>query len=725
MSFVLSVDSAHDSKGILPQRRKGAKGERAREFVWCNNVAAFPLNEYSENEVYMKRFVTSLFIIVLALASAAVAQFTVNDLLKVRRVGDSQISPDGKHVAFTIGDVNFDANRVVTHIYVVPFAGGDPKQITSGDRSATTPRWSPDGKKIAFATNNQIWMMDPDGGHKEQVTKLSSGAAQPVWSPDSKWIAFLSDVYPDCTDDNCNKRKDEAADKSKVKAHLTDRLLYRHWVEWRDVKRTHVFVTSSKGGEARDLTPGDFDSPPYAAGTGVDFAFSPDSSELAYLRNPDKVEATSTNSDIYTVSLGGGATKNITASNKGYDVGPIYTHDGKYIIYRSQVTAGFEADRWRLMSYNRATGASTEITRNFDLQVDEVTVSPDSSFVYFTANERGHQPVYRVPVLGGSPTKILSDVFATGLQVVPNGNALVFTGSSLVKPAEVFRSTADGSGLMNLTTANNQVMARANLSKPEEIEWSGALGKKIHGFIIKPANFDAGKKYPLAVLIHGGPQSAWDDSWGYRWNPEVFANAGYVVFQPNPRGSTGYGQQFVNEISGDWGGKAYTDIMNGVAEVLKRNSYIDKNRVGAAGASYGGYMIDWIEGHNNDPRFQFKVLVSHDGVYNLTSMTGATEELWFTDWEFKGKPWTNKAMYDRWSPHNFVKDFKTPILVIHSELDYRVPIGEGLQLFTAVQRMGIESQLLVFPDEGHWVLKPQNSEFWYNTVLSWMGKHLQ
>ena len=677
----------------------------------------------------MKRFVVSTFIFMVALASVALAQdsrqFTINDLLKVRRVGDPRVSPDGQRVAFTIGDVNFDANRIVTHIYLMPLDGGGMKQITSGDRSASSPRWSPDGKKIAYTTGGQIWVMDSDGDNKTQVTKISTSAAGPVWSPDGKWIAFTSDVHPDCSDDDCNKKKDEQADKSKVKAHITERLLFRHWDEWRDVKRTHVFVVSSKGGTAKDLTPGDFDSPPYAAATGVDYAFSPDSRELAYVRNPDKVEAISTNSDIYVAPVTGGPARNITAKNRGYDVGPIYTRDGKYIVYRSQATDGFEADRWRLMLYNRATGSSVELTKGFDLQVDEVALSPDGNSIYFTAGERGHQPIYKIPALGGAPKKIVGDVFATNLQITPDGKSLVFVNSSMAMPAEIYRANADGSSLTALTSVNRDLMARFSLKKAEEVEWTGALGKKIHGFIVKPTNFDASKKYPLVVLIHGGPQSAWNDNWGYRWNPQVFANNGYVVFAPNPRGSTGYGQQFVNEISGDWGGKAYTDIMNGVADVLRRNSFIDRNRIGAAGASYGGYMINWIEGHNNDPRFRFKVLVSHDGVYNLESMYGATEELWFTDWEFKGTPWTNPAMYQRWSPSNFVKNFKTPILIIHSELDYRVPFGEGLQLFTAAQRLGVDSKLLVFPDEGHWVLKPQNSELWYHTVLGWLDKYLK
>jgi len=674
----------------------------------------------------MKRFLVliSLFLF----ASIGIAQtrtYTIEDLLKVRRVGDPQISPDGKHVAFTIGDVNYEANRVVTQIYVVSLEGGSPKQLTNGQSSSTAPRWSPDGKKIAFITGSQVWTMESDGDKKDQVSKISTGAAAPVWSPDGKWIAFTSEVYPDCTNDDCNKKRDEAAEANKVKAHITTRLLFRHWDEWRDIKRTHVFVVSSKGGTAREITPGDFDSPPYGAASGVDFAFSPDSQEIAYLRNPDKVEALSTNSDIYVVPLGGGAAKNITENNHGYDVGPIYTRDGKYIIYRSQSTAGFEADRWRLMSYNRSTGVSVEIPKRFDQQVEEFQLSPDGNYVYFTAGERGKSPIFRVPLGGAEVQKVVAGVFASNLKITPDGKKLVFIASSNASPAEIYTTNIDGTNLTGLTSANLQMMNQVKLKAAEDVEWTGALGRKIHGFLIKPNNFDATKKYPLVVLIHGGPQSAWNDNWGYRWNPQLFANSGYVVFTPNPRGSTGYGQQFVNEISGDWGGKAYVDIMNGVADVLRRNPYIDRNRVGAAGASYGGYMINWIEGHNNDPRFRFKVLVSHDGVYNLTSMYGATEELWFAEWDFKGTPWSNPAMFSRWSPHNFVNNFKTPILIIHSDLDYRVPIGEGLQLYTAVQRKGIDSKFLSFPDEGHWVLKPQNSNLWYHTVLDWLDKYLQ
>src|SRR6266850_5072842 len=393
----------------------------------------------------MKRFVIAISVLVFALSSFATVmaqetrRFTVEDLLKVRRVGDPQVSPNGKRVAFTIGDVNYDLNKVITQIYVMQIDGSGLKQLTNGAASSSAPRWSPEGKRIAFVTGRQVWTMEDDGDNKEKVTKISTSAAAPVWSPDGKWIAFTSEVYPDCSDDDCNKKKDEAAENSKVKAHITTRLLFRHWDEWRDLKRTHVFLVSTRGGNARDLTPGDFDSPPYAAATGVDYAFSPDGQELAYVRNPDKVQAISTNSDIYVVTLTGGTVKNITARNRGYDVGPVYTRDGKYIIYRSQATAGFEADRWRLMIYNRATGAAGEMTLGFDLQVEEFTPSADGTEIFFTAAERGHAPIYKVPLTGGTPQKIVSDVFASNLQISPEDKSLVFVSSWMAAPAEIYR----------------------------------------------------------------------------------------------------------------------------------------------------------------------------------------------------------------------------------------------------------------------------------------------
>lgn len=693
----------------------------------------------------MKRTTVLIFVVALFAAYAYPQRsFSVNDLLKVKRVADPQAWRDGRKggIAYTVGTVDLSANKVINQIYLAPW-GGQLRQLTNGSSSSSSPRWSPDGSRIAFVTGGQIWTMKPDGSDKSQITRISTGAGQPVWSRDGNWIAFSSDVYPECTTDECNKAEDEKADNSKVKAHVTERLLFKHWVEWRDRKRTHVFVVSSKGGTARDVTPGDFDSPPYGAATGVDYTFTPDGSGIVYLRNPDKVEATSTNSDIYIQSLNGGEAKNITKSMKGYDVSPIYTPDGKYMLFRSQATPTFESDRWRIMRYNPQSGEIVEITRVFDQQVDEITVSPDSKTVYFTAGERGKAPIFSVPVepdfrlkIATHVKRVVSNVFASNLSVLnfrpgsvldsePNsGTFLLYLNSSMSFPSRIEARGVTEEKPVSVELDPNPEMPAFKLQKAEDIDWTGAMGTKIHGFLLKPSNFDKMKKYPLIVLIHGGPQGAWGDNWGYRWNPQVFANAGYVVFMPNPRGSTGYGQKFVNEISGDWGGKAFVDITNGVAAVSK-SPFIDKDRIGAAGASYGGYMIDWLLGHNNDPRFKFKAFVSHAGVYNLESMATATEELWFVNWEFKGFPWDNPTLYDRWSPNKFAKNFSTPTLVTVGELDYRVPIDQDLQLYTTLQLKGVPSKLIIFPDEGHWILKPQNSEFWYTNVLDWFKKYLQ
>ncbi len=682
----------------------------------------------------MKRLFASALMLALALG-AAFAQsyrpFTINDLIPVKRVGDPQLSPDGRSIAFTITDTDFDANRRTTQIYLVSIEGGEIQQLTKEKQSSVSPRWSPDGKRLAFISARdgapQIWtleMAEVATGPLRKITSISTGADGPVWSPDGRWIAFTSEVYPDCTTDDCNRQRDEQMEASKVKARVTDRLLYRHWNTWEDGKRTHVFVAPASGGEAKDVTPGDWDAPPFSLGGPVDYAFSPDSRELAFARNTDKVEATSTNGDIFIAPTSGGEAKRITGANKGADLSPQYSPDGRYLAYRSQARAGFEADRWRLMLYDRKTGVSKSISDALDSSVESFTFSTDSQKVFFTALDRGRLCVYTLSTGGGSAKKIISDGTNDDVQLTPDGRTFIFTRNSLTHPVEIFRASADGSGVKKLTSVNETYLAPFNLNAAEDVTWTGALGTKIHGFLIKPADFTPDKKWPLIVLIHGGPQGAWNDAWSYRWNPQVFAASGYVVFAPNPRGSTGYGQRLTDEISGDWAGKVYTDLMNGISHIASK-PYIDRARVGAAGGSYGGYMVNWILGHNTDPRVKFKALVSHAGVYNLTSMYGATEELWFTDWEFKGTPWTNPQMYARWSPHLAAKNFRTPTLVIHGELDYRVPYTEGLQLFTALQRQGVESKLLVYPDEGHWILKPQNSKLWYGTVMGWFDKHLK
>lgn len=690
-------------------------------------------------EEFMKRLISSIAIVLLALTPVAAQKwqkplkpFTINELLQVRRVSDPQLSPDGRWIAYTISDTDKAANRRTTQIYLISSEGGDPRQLTSEKQSSTSPRWSPDGKRLAFVSASQIWTIEvtqtgassPTTSAPKQITNISTGADGPVWSPDGRYLAFVSDIFPDCRDDECNKKRDQEASESKVKAKLTDRLLYRHWSSWKEGRRTHVFVVASEGGVARDQTPGDYDAPPFSLGGPADYSFSPDSSEIAFARNTDKVEATSTNGDIFIAMLAGGEARRITGSNTGNDLSPIYSPDGRFIAYRAQSKAGFESDRWRLMLYDRKAGQSRSVTDSLDSSVESFTFSRDGQKIYFTAAERGRQPVYEIGVGGGAIKKLITEGFNDDVQISTDGKRLVFTRNSMARPVEIFVANSSGTNVTQITRTNDTFINEYQLRLAEDVTWTGAGGAKIHGFITKPAIFDEKKRYPLIVLIHGGPQGAWNDAWSYRWNPQVFASAGYVVFTPNPRGSTGYGQKFTDEISGDWAGKVYTDLMNGVAHVAGM-PFIDKERIGAAGGSYGGYMVNWIEGHNDDPRVRFKALVSHAGVYNLTSMYGATEELWFPEWEFKGTPWTNPEMYTRWSPHMHVKNFKTPMLVVHGELDYRVPVTEGLQLFTALQRQGVESRLLIYPDEGHWILKPQNSELWYTTVLGWFNKYLK
>lgn len=653
-------------------------------------------------------------------------KFDFNMMMSLKRISDPRPSPDGTTVLFTMGKTDMESNRVINHIYSVKSDGTELKALTSGSRSASSARWSPDGRLIAFTTGGQLWIMNPDGTGQKQVTRLSTGVQGPVWTPSGDSIGFLSEVYPECATDECNKAEDERIEKSGIKAKETERLLHRHWDEWRDRKRTHVFMVSLSDQKIRQITSGDFDSPPYSGATGVDFAFSPDGREILFLRNPDAVEAISTNVDIFAVSIDGGNARNLTAENRGYDVAPIYTPDGKYIVYRSQKTPGFEADRWRIMRLDRRTGQRVELTQGFDFHVDQMTLSRDGRSIFFVAGMRGQSPIFTTeiepfaPGVDGKQIRKVAEGYFGYLSPITGSDRIVGLKTSMSAPSEVVSIDLKNGKTLNLSNGNDPLPVLT----PEEIEWMGAAETVNHGFLLKPKDFNPENKYPLIVLIHGGPQGAWSDTWSYRWNPQIYANAGYVVFMPNPRGSTGYGQKFVDEISGDWGGKVYIDIMNGVAEVIKA-PYIDKERIGAAGASYGGYMVNWILGHNKDPRFKFKAFVSHAGVFNLESMALATEELFFVEWEFGGMPWDNSESYSRWSPHRFAARFDTPTLVIHGELDYRVPVGEGLQLYTALQRRGVPSRLLYFPDEGHWILKPRNSELWHRNVLDWFARYLK
>jgi len=647
---------------------------------------------------------------------------TFDDLMAIKRIGDAQISPDGARVAYVVAEVDKNLNRSKRSVWTVPTSGGSAQQLITSDKNDFSPRWSADGKWIAFLSTRegapQIFVAGADGSSPRKITGVPDGVSEFIWSPNGKLFAFTTDVYPECQNLNCVAKRGEAEEKSKIKAVIADRLLYRHWDSVKHGKRSLLFVVSSEGGDPKDLTPGDYDTPPFSLGDPTAFDFAPDSSEIVFARNTDKVEATSTNNDLFIVSAGGGEAKRITGNNPGSDTTPRYSPDGKYIAYRSQSRNGYESDRFRLTLFDRKAGTAKELSTNFDRWVGELVWAPDSQNIFIGAEDRGREMI-GVASINGGIKPLITNTASNSLTLSSDGKTMAFTRSSMAAPAEVFAAKSDGSDARQLTQANAGLLGRLDLSKAEDFEYDGALKSKIHGFIVKPPQFDKTKRYPMILLIHGGPQGAWLDSWGYRWNPQMWAARGYVAVLINPHGSTGYGQAFTEEISGDWGGAAYDDLMKGVNHVINLG-YVDPGRLGAAGGSYGGYMINWILGHTD----RFKALVSHAGVYNLTSMY-ATEELWFNEWEFKGTPWDNPQLYTKWSPHLSAKNFKTPTLVVHGELDYRVPVGEGLQLFSTLQRKGVPSKLLYYPDEGHWVLKPQNSELWYKTVLDWFDQWLK
>ncbi len=667
--------------------------------------------------------------------------FTFEDMMSLKRIGGPVISPDGKWVLFAAVDVDLKENKRISHLWVVPTAGGPARQIPGTPAGESGGRWSPDGKSYLYLSaaegGSQVWIgsFDPasglPNGAPKKITSISTEADGAIWSPDGKNIVFVSEVFPGCMDDACNKFSDQARADSKVKATIFEHLLFRHWNHYSAGKRSHLFVVPADGGVAKDLTPGDHDVPPFSLGGQDAYAISPDGKEVAFTSNWDEVGATSTNNDIFVVPITGGEPKKLSTSPGG-DSTPLYSPDGKWLAWRMQKRSGYESDRFRLVVYDRNSGQIKNLTEDFDQWVEAVAWSPDSKFIYFTSENKGEAPIYQLnPAAANAPVsaaRIRSNAIQEitrgvndEVSVTPDGKTLVFTRLSTQAPNEVYKMDLDTKKVEELSHLNDATLAKIDLPPVEAFWFAGAGGTKVQGFLLKPPRFNKDEKYPVKFLIHGGPQGQWGDEWSYRWNAELFAADGYVVIMINPRGSTGYGQAFVDGVNKDWGGKPYIDLMNGLDYAEKTYPFIDKNRECALGASYGGYMINWILGHTN----RFKCLVSHDGMFNTESAYGSTEELWFPEWEFGDTPWTNREGYRKWSPHLFATQFKTPTLVVHGQLDYRLDVSEGFQLFTTLQRLKIPSKMLYFPDEGHWVLKPQNSELWYKTVNGWVDSYLK
>jgi dipeptidyl aminopeptidase/acylaminoacyl peptidase len=665
----------------------------------------------------MKKLATAITILLLAASASAQRAITFEDMAAMRRIGAPKVSPDGKWVAYDASTIDLAGNKRTSAVYLVPADGSAPsRKVTDGTKQDDSPAWSPDGKTIAYVSNKdggqkQVYLLDVASGTSKKVSDLTNGAGGVQWTHDGTAVVVSSDVYPDCgVDPKCNEDRGAAAEKAPSKARVIDNLFYRHWNAWADPTRSHLVYVPIGGGAPRDLTPGGF--------AAEDFDVSPDGKEVAFTRNTDQRPEVSTNSDVFLVSTTGGEAKRLTTRTGG-DAEPRYSPDGKWIAYRSQSRAGYESDIWELWLYDRASGQSKRIAGDFPDGFESIDWAADSKTIFAVAPLKGKNALFEV-TLDGRATMLDNSGSIESVDVARDGRALVFAMSTLRRPSDIYAMTRGAKSVKRLTTDNDALLAQIAMSETSDMWWTGADGAQVQGHLVKPPFFDPSKKYPAIVLIHGGPQGAWGDAWSYRWNPQIFAAHGYVILMPNPRGSSGFGQKFVEEISRDWGGKVYTDIMNGV-DAFAALPYVDGNRMGAAGGSYGGYMVDWILGHSN----RFKALVSHAGVYNLESMYGVTEELWFPEWEFGGNPWDNPELYTKWSPHRFVKNFATPTLVTHGELDFRVPIDQGLQLFTALQRRGIPSRLLYFPDEGHWVLKPQNSKLWFQTVGDWFDRWLK
>ena len=704
------------------------------------------------------RFLTvALLVVTTALAQNGKHPFTFEDMMKLKRVGAPVPSPDGKWVVFDCVDVDLEANTKISHLWIVPASGGDSRRLSETTNHEERPRFSPDGRQLIWTSKatdpTQIWMSDFDAnagtlvGIPYQVTRISTGADGAIWSPDGKNIVFVSAVYPDCEGDVCNQERDEKLGKSKVKAKIFTRLFYRHWNAFTEFKRRHLFVIPATCDAPsarfecvpRDLTPGDHDVPPFNLGGQDMYAISPDGQELAYTSNIDEVEATSTNNEIFLVSIAGATPKKISTS-PGSDSTPLYSPDGKYLAWRSMARAGFEADKSRLLLLDRQEGKVRDLTEKFDHSVSSFTWASNSKDIFYSAEDHGESPIFLISSDGlnrkvvkahaddlvslrdGSRVFFAVQSISTSTEIaslpvspieLPSGNGALETATVLEVSVET--GLAD---YTKVTHVNDALLSQVDMQPMESFTFKGANNDDVQGFIIKPPGFDPAKKYPLKFLIHGGPQGAWGNSWSYRWNPELFAANGYVVVMINFHGSTGYGQRFTDSISGDWGGKPYVDLMKGLDYVEKTYPFIDKKREAALGASYGGYMANWLLGHTD----RFKCIVSHDGTFNTESTYGTSEELWFPEWEFKGPPWKQRELYRKFSPHLFADKFKTPTLVVHGQLDYRLDVSEGFQLFTTLQRMKVPSKMLYFPDEGHWVLKPQNSQLWYKTVNEWVDQ---
>ncbi|MBI1825414.1 MAG: S9 family peptidase [Planctomycetes bacterium] len=681
--------------------------------------------------MHVRKFLIAIPIVAVCSIAAATDTkphpFSIHDMLAMKRISDPDVSPDGKRVVFTVRTTDIEANKGRTDLWLVNVDGTGLRQLTSDPANDGSGKWSPDGKSIYFVSSrggsSQIWRIAPDGGEAEKVTNEPLDVGGFVISRDGNHLAYSMEVFPDLSPADTKKKLDEKA-KEKVTGQLYDHLFIRHWDTWANGTRSHLFVAPIGGGTAVDVMKGvDADSPSKPFGGSDEFTFTPDGKSIVYTaRDVGREEAWSTNLDLFVVPIDGAAKpKCLTSSNKATDTRPTFSPDGKTLAYLAMSRPGYEADQLRIMIKAWPDGATKDLVRtptsDWDVSVDDFAWSPDGKMIYATAENRGQKILSSIEVASGSGRPLVMEGTVSSLGLA--GEWIVYQRDDLKSPVELYALKSDGSESKQITNINKDQIAAARMGECEQFSFEGANGDKVYGYSVKPADFDASKKYPIAFLIHGGPQGSFGNHFHYRWNPQAYAGAGYAVVMIDFHGSTGYGQAFCDAIRGDWGGGPLEDLKKGLDAALKKYPWMDGDRVGALGASFGGYMINWIAGNWPD---RFKCLVCHDGNLDEKMAYYDTEELWFPEWDHQGLPWEQPEHYGFQSPINFVKNWKTPMLVIHGGQDFRVVATHGMGTFAALQRRGIPSKFLYFPDENHWVLKPANSILWHDTVIGWLDQ---
>ena len=664
-------------------------------------------------------------LLLLACASTAWAghPFSVEDMQTIKRIGELRLSPDSSLLVFTVSTSDLKKNKMVTNLFVVPALGGAPRQITfSASGSNTSPRFSPDSKSLYFLSTRaegkaQVFHLDLSGGEARQVTETPTGVDAFFLSPDGRTIAFVSSVYPECADLACDEKLVKEKTDAAVKARIITGIPFRRWDSWVDGKRNHIFRVSVEGGEAKDLTPGDVDSPIWTEAGGDEMAFSPDGRDITFSRFQGN-ESLVGNSDLFTIPAEGGTPKPIT-TNKAADTTPLYSPDGSWIAYSATLRENQATDQVRLFIYDTKTGERKNLFEAIDRSISSYVWSPDSRSLFITFEDQGQEPLSRIDVKTSALTKLVPEGTIGDVQVAKDLSFVVFTRQDLAHPKELYRLSL-GKGAAEpvaLTHLNDNLMKEVQWGQVRSFTYPGWSGETVQAFEVKPPAFDPSKKYPLLLLMHGGPENAWSNLFHYRWNAELFAAAGYVAILPNFHGSSGFGLKFMDAIKGQWGGAPYEDTMKAV-DVALAWPYVDRTRLAAAGASYGGYMANWVEGHTD----RFRAIVSHDGLYDLLTMFYSSDLIGGMEAEFKGAPWVNQQAVIDQAPVTFAKGFKTPMLVVHGEKDYRVDPSQGFAMFQTLQAMHVPSKLLYFEDENHWVLKPADSVLWYHTVLDWLAE---